>query len=226
MPIYVVQPGDCLSSIASMHGFATWKTIYDAPENAKYRELRPDPNTIYPGDELFLPEKGKKTDDAPVDQKHKYKKHGSTTFLRIAFQDYAGDPLIGLKYRLKIGPDVTEGELDGEGLLEQRIDPKAKSATLTIISEEQMYTEESDEPQTIERRYVWDLKIGSLDPVETARGVQSRLNNLAHDSGAVDGIVGPITKAATIEFQLKHELEPDGIAGPITEGKLKEIYGC
>jgi len=216
MPTYIVQAGDCLSSIASKHGFASWKTIYDAPENAAYRDLRPDPNTIYPGDDVFLPEKGEKKDDAPVDQKHKYKKHGSTTYLRIAFQDYAGDPLIGLRYKLKIGPDVTEGELDSEGILEQPIEPKAKSGTLTLFAE--------DEP--VERRYVWDLKIGGLPPVETVRGAQARLNNLAHDSGEVDGIVGPITRGATVEFQLKHGLEPDGIAGPITEGKLKEIYGC
>ena len=216
MPTHTVKQGECLSSIAAKHGFASWKTIYDAPENANFRQERPDPNLIYPGDEVFIPEKGVKKDDAPVDNKHVYKKKSSKTFLRIHMKDYNGEALFGLRYRLKIGPDIKEGTLGEDGKLEEPIDPKVTAATLTLWVEEEPH----------ERRYVWDLKIGELDPVETVRGVQARLNNLAHDSGVVDGIVGPITRGATIEFQQKFELEDDGIAGPITKGKLKEVFGC
>ncbi len=216
MPKYIVKQGDCLSSIAAKEGFASWKTIYDAPENAEFRELRPDPNLIYAGDTLFIPEKGVKKDDAAVDTKHKYKKKGSKTYLRILLKDYTGDALFGLRYQLKIGPDIVDGTLGEDGKLEEPIDPKATAATLTLWLEE----------EPIERKHVWGLKIGQLDPVETVRGFQARFNNLAHDSGVVDGIVGPITKGATIEFQQKYGLDDDGIAGPITKGKLKEVYGC
>ena len=216
MPIHKVKQGECLSSIAKEHGFASWKTIYDAPENAEFREQRPDPNLIYPGDEVFVPDKGTKKDDAPVDTKHVYKKKGSKTYLRIHLKDYNGEALFGLRYQLKIGATIKEGTLGEDGKLEEPIDPTAKTGTLTLWVEE----------EPTERRYVWDLKIGALDPVETVKGIQARLNNLGHDSGVVDGIVGPITRGATIEFQQKYDLDDDGIAGPITQGKLKEIYGC
>lgn len=216
MPIHTVKQGECLSLIAAKHGFASWKTIYDAPENADFRAARPDPNLIYPGDQVFIPDKGRKKDDAPVDARHRYRKHASTTYLRIAMKDYNDEPLFGLRYQLKIGPDIIEDSLGDDGMLEQPINPTVTDATLTLWVEE----------EPVERRYVWALKIGALDPVETTRGVQARLNNLAHDSGVVDGIVGPITRGATIEFQQKHDLDDDGIAGPITKGKLKEVYGC
>lgn len=216
MPNHVVKQGECLSSIAAKHGFASWKTIYDAPENSQFRHDRPDPNLIYPGDNVFIPDKGGKKDDAPVDNKHKYKKHSTKTYLRIFMKDFTGDPLVGLRYRLKVGAQVTDGTLGDDGKLEEPISPTATDANLTLWVEE----------EPVERRYNWALKIGALDPVETVRGVQARLNNLAHDSGKVDGIIGPITKGATIEFQQKYELDDDGIAGPITKGKLKEIYGC
>ena len=52
---YTVVAGDCLSSIAARHGFSNWRIVYDAPENADFRAKRPNPNVIYAGDVLFIP---------------------------------------------------------------------------------------------------------------------------------------------------------------------------
>lgn len=52
---YVVVEGDTLTKIAADHGFANWRTIYNDPANAAFRAKRPDPNLIFPGDEIFIP---------------------------------------------------------------------------------------------------------------------------------------------------------------------------
>jgi hypothetical protein len=52
---YTVQSGDSLSAIARQHGLASWRDIYFYEENANFRRKRPDPNRIYPGDELIIP---------------------------------------------------------------------------------------------------------------------------------------------------------------------------
>jgi N-acetylmuramoyl-L-alanine amidase len=52
--------------------------------------------------------------------------------------------------------------------------------------------------------------------------VQTRLNNLGFDAGKCDGIFGPDTQRAVIEFQQNRGLPTDGFAGPgvITELRL------
>jgi len=54
---YTVQPGDTLSKIASKHGFNNYRDIYDHPSNAPFRAKRPNPNLIFPGDVIVIPEK-------------------------------------------------------------------------------------------------------------------------------------------------------------------------
>ena len=71
----------------------------------------------------------------------------------------------------------------------------------------------------------WALKVGHLDPPETPSGIQARLNNLGFDCGEVDGIIGKRTKAAIEEFQGWAGLDVDGVAGPVTQSKLKSVHG-
>ena len=41
MPVnYIVQPGDCISSIADQFGYYDCQTLWKAPENAPLRALR------------------------------------------------------------------------------------------------------------------------------------------------------------------------------------------
>ena len=65
---------------------------------------------------------------------------------------------------------------------------------------------------------------------EDVSELQSRLNSLGFDSGNVDGIFGPDTERAVIEFQHNRDLAEDGKGGPsvtveirlITRGEMKE----
>ncbi|MEU5314902.1 peptidoglycan-binding protein [Streptomyces sp. NPDC021562] len=57
-----------------------------------------------------------------------------------------------------------------------------------------------------------DIKLGQAD-----------LNGLAYDAGAVDGVSGPQTQAATESFQGDRCLGVDGIIGPQTLGELETV---
>ena len=70
------------------------------------------------------------------------------------------------------------------------------------------------------------LTLLALAPAAGARSnanvaaLQVALRALHHYSGAIDGIRGPGTKAATRRFQRTHHLHADGIAGPQTRRAL------
>lgn len=66
---YVVKSGDWLSKIAAAHGFSDWRDIYYHPDNAAFRAKRPDPDLIYPGDVVMIPDQSPAPPggDKPVD---------------------------------------------------------------------------------------------------------------------------------------------------------------
>ncbi len=65
---------------------------------------------------------------------------------------------------------------------------------------------------------------------EDVAELQSRLNSLGFDSGKVDGIYGPNTETAVIDFQHNRHLAEDGKVGPevvteihlVTRGEMRE----
>ena len=65
MAVHTVASGESLSLIAVAYGLpaAEWRAIYDHTNNAEFRALRPDPNLIYPGDELFVPVPGEEEEE-------------------------------------------------------------------------------------------------------------------------------------------------------------------
>lgn len=63
------------------------------------------------------------------------------------------------------------------------------------------------------------LRFGSQG--DAVRELQTRLNEEG-EALAVDGIFGPLTRGAVVGYQTKNGLDPDGIVGPKTWGKLDE----
>ena len=56
--------------------------------------------------------------------------------------------------------------------------------------------------------------------VANTKEVQTVLKKWGYYTGAVDGINGPLTKAAVKKFQRKYGLTADGIVGPLTASKM------
>jgi len=65
------------------------------------------------------------------------------------------------------------------------------------------------------------MSIESVDAaVADTKEVQTVLKKWGYYTGAVDGINGPLTKAAVKKFQRKYGLTADGIVGPLTAAKM------
>ena len=223
MTDYVIQPGDCLASIAQRFGFANWRTIYDHSANASFREQFPNPNVIEPGATLTIPDKVQGEQSASSGSKHTYRVSRPKTMLRIKVLDRDQEPLANAGYKLTVGERTHTGSADGNGLIEQEILATAAEVHLTVFAKAKTAQNQAADSD-VQRRYDWRLLVGQLDPVTTVAGYQARIHNLGIETGPIDGIHGPLTNAGVRAFQTRYDLAVDGIVGPQTRGKLLEVY--
>ena len=213
---YTIKQGDCLSSIAKAFGFSDWKTIYNDPNNGDFRAHRPNPNIIYAGDTLYIPDRNNRDEHAPSDKKHTYVMKSPKTWLRIVVRDGQQAPAANCRYLLEIdGAPTPQRTTGSDGLIEEQIPADAEAGLLTVWFADDAVT-----------GHTWSLKLGHLDPVQTMTGIQARLSNLGYPCGDVDGIIGPLTRAAVRSFQEDNGLVVDGIPGPMTQGELRNLHGC
>ena len=63
--VHTVQSGEWLDGIAKANGLSSWQDLYYAPENASFRASHPDPNKIYPGDQIVIPNQTTTDKDPP-----------------------------------------------------------------------------------------------------------------------------------------------------------------
>lgn len=207
MPInYKVKQGDCVFSIAFEHGFFA-ETIWNHPQNAELKKKREDPNVLMPGDSVFVPDKRLKEVSEPTDQLHKFRCKNTPKLLRVQLV-YVDTPLKNVKFKLDVDGRESEGKTDSEGWLKQSISPNAKTAKLTL-------------PDGTE----FELKLGTLDPVDEITGLQGRLQALGLYEGALDGQMSEETKKALKIFQLTNDLEVTGEADDKTRKALIEMTG-
>jgi hypothetical protein len=203
--IHRVQEGECISSIAADYGFFP-ATIWNHDNNAELRELR-DPNILYPGDEVFIPEREIKTEIGATDQRHSFVRKGVPAKFRIQLCS-GSQPRAKLPFKLVVDESKTiEGETDDEGVLDVFIPPKARHGVLTL-------GEEGEE--------VINVSFGRLAPVEEDEGVDQRLLNL----GLIQEVpASEASRRAGVElFQRRFGLEPTGEADDATRAKLAEIH--
>ena len=209
---HTVIQGETFSSLADANGFSDPKTLYNHRRNKDLRSKRSNPNIIFPGDCIYIPDRETKCVPAATDQRHKFVFSLPYIVLRICLQDFSGKPFVKTKYEVQLGLSLFAGITDGKGILEERIPVQAKEATLKI------------------GQYQWTLKIGQLNPIDEtpdsgASGIQQRLCNLGFDPGPIDGIIGPRTKTAIEAFQKKHPpLEVNGVCTPQTIQRLAKEH--
>jgi hypothetical protein len=211
---HIVVQGECLSSIAHDFGFGDWHTIYDDPHNSAFRAKRPDPNLIYPGDELYIPDFTPRDDNCQTDMNHRFQLLAKPTYLNLRIQDPADKALSGANYTLTLDRLTFHGKTDGDGWIKRKIYPNSQFGTLQVWPN-------SDDQETF---FKWDVKLGHLDPLDTTSGVKARLNNLGYDCGEVDSTEDDLYDQAVRQFQQDHNLTVDGIVGPQTRGKLKQEH--
>jgi hypothetical protein len=239
---YTVRQGDHLSKIAKQYGFSDYHTIWDHPNNADLKQSRQNPNVLYPGDNLYVPDRELRTESRGTDQKHKFKAKKPNLKLRLVLEDMYEKPIAGAKCLLTLGGDSKQITTDGSGRIEQPIPADVHEGSL-VIQDDQTPFNDVQIP----------ILVGNLDPVDQISGQIARLNNLGYFAGdpdkpegdssnskggcgcggpddTVSAVIPPGTNqqflSAVEEFQCDHHLTVDGICGPQTQGALKKAHGC
>jgi hypothetical protein len=206
MPTHVVSPGDTIVSIAEEYGFLS-STIWDHPQNAALKAKRKSPNILYPGDEVFIPEKELKYESRSTGAKHNFQVKGEPNRLKLQLMRM-GKPRANEDYVLNIDGKITMGKTDGSGYIDQVIPRDARSGTLMLKGGKEKFP----------------VRIGHLDPIDQITGVQQRLNNLGFNCGPEDGELNDRTRAALAAFQKKHKLTESGEPDAATKAKLGSLH--
>jgi hypothetical protein len=213
---HTVEQGEFVSAIAAGYGFKDYQTIWNHPNNAELKSKRQNPNVLFPGDRLFIPDLKRRDETRSTDQQHKFVRPRPKLKLRLILEDQYEKPIAGAPCLLVVDSDSKHLTTDGQGKLELEIPPTAKQSTLVI----------QDASQTPHADLEIPIRIGHLDPVDEVSGQQGRLHNLGYFAGDADGQTGPEFQSAVEEFQCDQGLTVDGICGPKTQARLKQICGC
>jgi len=217
--VHTVAAGDCLYSIAKLYGVPSWETIYNAPDNQDFKKARPDPNVLYPGDQLVIPdpEPSKKNVSCATDLTHKFQVKLQRVLFRVKVKDEDDQPITGKKFRLEVGGERFDGTTDGDGIVQHRIPAGEKSARLWVF-----FSPDQENGEHL----MWDVGIGYLDPSESPEGTQERLNNLGFVCGDPDGQWHEGMDVAVRTFQKVAGVEPTGKLDDGTVSKLKDVHGA
>ncbi len=208
MPKHTVAEGECLSSIAHRYGFF-WKTLWDHPENAALREGGREPNILFPGDVVLIPDKREAHRDCATGARHTFRVRGVPVMLRLRVL-WEDDPRAGERFELDVDGRKTRGLVGDDGVVLVAIDPQARRGKLTVGEGERLME--------------YSLSLGHLAPIGTASGVKARLANLGFDCGSVDDTMDDATAQAIRGFQASAGLPPPGSLDDATRARLAEAH--
>ena len=212
---HIVKQGEYLCSIAKQYGFSDYRIIWNDSKNSELKNKRQNPSVLHPGDSLFIRDKEQRQEARPTDKRHKFIAKRSPLKLRLVVEDQYKQPIANAACALTIESDFQHLTTDGEGKLEQNI-PSDAAKGMLIMQDSQTFIESIQIP----------INIGHLDPVEEVSGQRGRLSNLGYLAGDPAEESNVNFQSAVEEFQCENQLTVDGICGPSTQAKLKQVHGC
>lgn len=215
MGTHTVQQGEHLSRIAAEYGFADYRTIWLHSNNAELKKKRQNPNVLFPGDVLFIPDREQRWESRGTDERHHFRAKESALKLRLVVENLYEKPIADSRCELRLEDEPCKVMIDRQGRIDQRILPTAHNAILVIRDQREVFTDAQIA-----------IKIGSLDPIDEVSGQAGRLSNLGYYFGPLEPVDEKGLHSAVEEFQCDHGLLVDGICGPVTRAKLKQAHGC
>ncbi|HEX7149898.1 MAG TPA: peptidoglycan-binding protein [Thermoanaerobaculia bacterium] len=203
---HVVQPGDCIASIAFQYGFSP-EYLWEHDANAALREQRTSGYVLQPGDVVVVPELRPRFANAATGRKHVFRRLSVPEKLNVILRDEAAQPRKAVPFKVVIdGASAQEGQTGDDGKLTVWIPPAAVDAVLVVDGAD-----------------TFPLRLGHLDPVETEGGLRARLTNLGYlddaEASAEDA------RIAVVQFQQSLGLTPTGIVTDDLRRALVEAHG-
>lgn len=205
---HVVQPGECLLSIAQRAG-RLWETLWNHRDNTELKRVRGNPAVLLPGDRVAIPARRLREVACATSNRHTFVRRGTPAKLSVRLLNEDGNPLRDEPYALDVDGTLRQGKLDRDGRLEVAIPADARRAALTL----------SCTNETIE------LVLGAVDPIDSWSGIQARLENLGFLVGDGSGQPRECTWRALSDFQQRYHLPITGEPDAATKDKLLEIHG-
>jgi len=218
--LHRVKQGEHISSLAEKYGFADHRTIWNHPNNEELKQKRKNPDILMPGDSVFIPDRTIRIEMCPTDQRHKFKTHREPLKLRLVLERFYDRPIADRPCDLFINTTQFHLSSDGNGLLEQKIPRSAENALLVV--KDTVSINGDKVPVTFQV----PVRIGDLNPLEEPSGQRARLANLGYYRLNGEEIDPLEIRSAVEEFQCENGLTVDGVCGPMTQSRMKEVYGC
>jgi N-acetylmuramoyl-L-alanine amidase len=211
---HTVVQGEHLSRIAKRYGFTDYRTVWEHGNNAELRRRR-NPNVLFPGDQVYIPDRETREESRVTDQRHRFVTRIPTLKLRLELEDLYERPIADAPCELHLDGQVRQLTTDGRGRIELEIPIPAEHGRLIVKT-----------TATPLDRLAIPIEIGHLDPVEETSGQIARLTNLGYHFTPVTPAQSPADfRLAVEEFQCDHGLIVDGVCGPQTQAKLKAVHG-
>jgi N-acetylmuramoyl-L-alanine amidase len=210
---HVVLQGEHLSQIAEKYGFRDYRTIWDDPENAKLKALRKTPNVLFPGDTVHIPDKLQKQESRATGQLHRFQVPSPRLFLHLVLKDWANQPLTNTECELQLEGKAIPLKTDADGKIKVPISVTEAEATLTF------------KDPMVPFDLLVPIKIGHLDPVDSASGQMARLSNLGYITRPLEDVDDIVLNRTVQEFQCDASLPVTGECDAATQSKLKEMHG-
>lgn len=211
-----VAAGEYLAKIARKYSLPDYNVIWGHARNAQIKRLRLSPNTLNPGDLLFIPDRAEKQEARGTTQVHNFQTPGMKVRLQLVLKDVDGAPIDPGKATLFLGKAVSVIPAAGGGLYQTEIAIDGEHDGLVTVANPAL-------PYDIEM----GIRVGHLPPVTELNGQKARLNNLGYRAGKLDTEPDDQFRSAVEEFQCDHKLSPiDGICGPATQERLRKEHGC
>lgn len=210
---HFVKQGESLASIAAQYKISDWEKIYSHEANARFKEIRQNPDCIYPGDLLYIPDTEPTIYQFSTNQKHVVKVNVAKQKLSLQLKKAIDEDLQSVKYEIQFGGQTIKGECT-DGKIEEEVPVSQGKGILKI------WPDSSAPDFSIE----YPLALGHLNPEDEISGLQARLQNLGYYQHAIDDDFGEFSAEALRDFQIDHGLDPTGKLDQDTKDQLANYF--
>ncbi len=242
---YVVQEGDCFSSIASENGFS-WDALWNHPDNSDLKSVRKDPSVLLEGDVVHIPDRAFKDVSVPATARHRFILKRTPTMLRLRITERKFPALPDSLPTSSAKVPEPSKNVSSEDPPHKPVcvtpTPRANLAfelivdgkTITGTTDSDGRIQQPIEPGARNATLILDpgqpdermisIKLGALDPMDTVAGAKQRLANIGYDCGDRTEEETPDWASALKAFQEHCGIPHSGRLDSATRAKLCELH--